>query len=68
MSEDKRDIYLQRVEAAIVSGEMAISRQLALIERLRRSSTSTDQAEALLENMEASMRDFYASREKLMKR
>ena len=68
MSEDKRDFYLRKAEAAIVSAEMTISRQLALIERLRWSRVSTEQAEAFLESLEASMRDFYANREKLMKR
>jgi hypothetical protein len=68
MSEDKRDFYLRKAEAAIVSAEMTISRQLALIERLRWSRVSTEQAEAFLKSLEASMRDFYANREKLMKR
>lgn len=67
MTEDKYEAFLLRAEAVIVFGEMAISRQLALIERLRQSRVSTAQAEAALENMEGLMRGFYANRERLLK-
>jgi len=67
MTGDKHDVYVQRAEATIVAGEMTISRQLALIEKLDRAGLSTDQARARLEEMESLLRRFYANREKLLR-
>ena len=61
-----RNIFLQNAESRIVQGEMAITRQLALIERLRRRNASTGQAEHILKNMETVLRGFYAYRKKLL--
>jgi hypothetical protein len=67
MTDDQYESFLLRAESVIVRGEMAISRQLFLIERLRQSRMSTVRAEATLKSMEALLLGFYASREKILK-
>ncbi|OKO70138.1 hypothetical protein AC629_40750 [Bradyrhizobium sp. NAS80.1] len=60
--------YLERAERCIVIGETTVTRQLALLERLRHANLPTGDAERLLREMELTLHRFYAEREKIMGR
>jgi hypothetical protein len=66
MNSFDQDRYLALAEDRIARGEQWVSRQLALIERLRDSGLPTDTAEDTLAAMEATLRQFYEQRNTLL--
>jgi hypothetical protein len=62
------DSYLERAERCIVIGETIITRQLALIDRLRHANLPTGDAERALQEMELTLHSFYAQRKKIISR
>ena len=66
MSRFDKDRYLALAEDRISRGEQRISRQLALIEKLRDSSRPTDLAEDTLAAMETTLKQFYKHRGTLL--
>jgi hypothetical protein len=66
MSSFDQDRYLELAEDRIARGEQRISRQLALIEKLRNSHLPTDVAEDTLAAMEATLAQFYEHRNTLL--
>ena len=67
MNNRNRAASLQMMENAIVAGEMTITRQLVVIERLQRLNVSTKDAEDILREMEAVLSGYYAYRKQLLK-
>ncbi|WP_128925787.1 hypothetical protein [Bradyrhizobium guangxiense] len=66
MSRFDKERYLGLTEDRISRGEQRISRQLALIEKLRHRHHSTDLAEDTLSAMETTLRQFYKQRNTLL--
>jgi hypothetical protein len=67
MNVGQRTHHLEKIERLVVAGEMRITRQLALIDRLQQRNVPTEYAEIVLRQMENILQGYYAHRKILLR-